>query len=207
MVKHLKLLWVAGAILLAVGSAAVASNMGFKFVPNIATGDPDIYHVSFPFNNNYVTLFDVFNDIDSSPGCDADGGGVTQFGSDQSTCAWTGPLTCNQAIVAAGGLRVSVAPSIPCTGWVVVGSHNPALAINVTIDPLIFDLSTPYHTTKTDLAGLFGEIPSAAQVTRFATDQSTCSWTGPLTCNAPVTIGESYRISATAASSYTPSHY
>jgi len=203
MAKHMKLLWIAGAILLAVGGAAVASNMGFKFVPNLATGDPDIYQISLPFNNNYVDIQDVFDDISASAGCSA--AAVTVFHPDQSTCAWTGSLSCNEAVGSARGVRVGTIG--PCTGWVIVGSHNPALTVSVPLDPLILDASIPYHTTKTDLAGLFSEIPNAAQVTKFNADQSTCGWTGPLSCNVPITIGESYRISATVAGPWSPSHY
>ena len=64
MVKHMKLMGVAGAILLVVAGAAVASNMGFKFTANIATGDPDIYDISIPLNNNYTTLESVYGSSD-----------------------------------------------------------------------------------------------------------------------------------------------
>lgn len=204
MVKHMKLLWVAGAILLAVGGIAVASNMGFKFVPNIATGDPEIYQVAIPLNNNYTTLSSIFNDISASAGCSA--AQVTFFNPDQSSCSWTGSFTCDQPYAPGQGLRISTIGA--CTGWVIVGSHNPAFAFSLPLDPNIADIAVPYHTTKTDLAGLFAEIgPNAAQVTKFNPDQSSCSWTGAFTCNAPVTIGEAYRVSVTAATSYTPSHY
>jgi hypothetical protein len=205
MTKRVKLLWVMGAILLAVGGAALASNMGFKFVPNIATADPDIYEISIPLNNNYTDLASIFNDINASAGCTAVQ--VTAFNPDQTSCSWTGGFTCNTAYTAGTGVRVSTAG--PCTGWVIVGSHNPSFAFAFPqADPSIYDVSLPYHTTKTDLAGLFTEIPNAVQVTKFNPDQTTCSWTGAFTCNTTITIGEAYRVSVTVAgTTWTPSHY
>ena len=205
MTKRVKLLWVMGAILLAVGGAALASNMGFKFVPNIATADPDIYEISIPLNNNYTDLASIFNDINASAGCSA--AGVTVFAPDQSQCSWTGSFSCNQAYTAGTGVRVSTYGT--CTGWVIVGSHNPSFAFSFGLaDPNIYDVSLPYHTTKTDLAGLYTEIPNAAGVTKINPDQSLCSWTGAFSRNTTITIGEAYRVSVTVAgTTWTPSHY
>src|ERR1043166_7534269 len=122
MTNRMKLLWVAGAILLAVGGAAMASNMGFKFVPNIQLGDPNIYDVSIPLNNNYTTLQSVYDDINASAGCTALS--VTTFGNSpvpQTACAWVGDFTCNAALNPGQAVRVTTAGT--CTGWVIVGSH------------------------------------------------------------------------------------
>jgi hypothetical protein len=205
MTKHMKLLWVAGAILLAVGGAAMASNMGFKFVPNIATHDPDIYPISIPFNNNYPTLSSIFNDISASPGCTA--ASVALFAADQSSCTWTGGFTCDAPYPSGRGVIVTV--SAGCTGWVIVGSHNPSQVINFPVpDPGIQDVSVPYHTTQTDIAGLFAEIPNAASVGIFNPDQSSCVWTGNFTCNTALQIGTGVRVTVSVAgTNWTPSHY
>lgn len=205
MMKRTKLLWVLGAILLAVGGAALASNMGFKFVPNIATADPDVYDVSLPLNNNYTDLASIYNDINGSAGCSA--ASVTVFNPDQSACAWTGPFSCNTAVASGQGIRVTTGGA--CTGWVIVGSHNPAFSFSFpTADPDIYDVSVPYHTTKTDLAGLFSEIPNAYSVTVFNPDQSACAWTGPFSCNTTLTIGQGVRVTVSPAGTpWTPSHY
>src|SRR5262245_17813472 len=69
MAKQRKL-WVVGALLLAVCGAAVASNMGFKFVPNITQSGPQKqYTISFPLNNNYTDANSVLTDI--PVGCSA----------------------------------------------------------------------------------------------------------------------------------------
>ena len=62
MAKRTKL-WVAGALLLAVSGAAVASNMGFKFVPNLNQTNRT-FTVSLPLNQNYTTASALFNDVD-----------------------------------------------------------------------------------------------------------------------------------------------
>lgn len=205
MVKRMmKLLWVGGAILLAVGGTAMASNMGFKFVPNLVDVDPLIYDISIPINNNYVDLKSIFDDIAASV-CTP--GGVTVFDPAQNLCAWTGPFSCNTPYVDGQGIRVSVAGA-SCATWVIVGSHNPAFAFNLaTIDPDIYDIAVPYHTTTTDLKSLFSEIPGAAGVTVFDTSQNICSWTGAFSCNTPIVIGTGYRVSVTAPVLYTASHY
>ena len=69
MAKQRKL-WVVGVLLLAACGAAVASNMGFKFVPNITQSGPQKqYTISFPLNNNYANANAVLTDIPA--GCSA----------------------------------------------------------------------------------------------------------------------------------------
>jgi len=205
MKKHMKLLWIAGAILLAVGGAAVASNMGFKYAANLPTADPDIYDVSIPLNHNYTTLSSIFDDINTSPGCTA--ASVTVFNPDQSSCTWNGPFSCNTAYNSGQGIRVTVGG--PCTGWIIVGSHNPSFQYAFpTNDPDIYDVSVPYHTTQTSLAGLYSEIPNAASVTIFNPDQSSCTWNGPFSCNVALSIGQGVRVTVTTDGTlWTPSHY
>lgn len=204
MVKHMKLMGVAGAILLVVAGAAVASNMGFKFTANIATGDPDIYDVSIPLNNNYTSLQGIYDDISASSGCTASS--VTIFAPDQSSCSWIGAGSCNAPYNPGKGIRVTTAGA--CTAWIIVGSHNPSFLYSFpTVDPDIYDIALPYHTTRTTTETLFNEIPNAASVTKFAPDQSTCSWIGAGSCNTTIAIGDAYRVSVSAASTWGPSHY
>src|SRR4051812_4927433 len=122
MAKQRKL-WVVGALLLACG-AAVASNMGFKFVPNIVQSGPaKQYTISFPLNNNYTTANTVLTDIPAS--CNAQGviriapsvGGATRQ-------AWLAPgVGVNFAIAKGEGYLVQTGST--CTTWVIVGSHDP----------------------------------------------------------------------------------
>ena len=69
MAKRTKL-WVAGALLLAVSGAAVASNMGFKFVPNLNQTNKT-FTVSLPLNQNYANASAVFNDSPPRTACTA----------------------------------------------------------------------------------------------------------------------------------------
>lgn len=206
MTRPMKMLWVAGAVLLAVAGAAVASNMGFKGVPNLALSDPNIYDVSIPLNNNYTTLSSIFNDINASAGCSA--AAVTVFAPDQSSCVWNGPFSCDLPYSPGQGIRVSVGPP-NCTQWIIVGSHNPSYTFAFAqADPSIYDVAVPYHTTQTSIAGLFAEIPSAASVTIFNPDQSTCTWNGPFSCNSAMTIMQGVRVSVSLpGASWVPSHY
>lgn len=205
MTKHVKLLWIAGAVLLVIGGAAVASNMGFKFVPNIATADPEVYWISIPLNNNYGDTQDIYDDITAE--CPNGAASVTQIAPDQSACTWAGAFTCNDVFAPGEAVLVSTAAT-GCTSWVIVGSHNPSFVYNfATADPDVYPVSIPYHTTMTDLAGLYTEI-GAASVTRVDPTQAACTWAGAFTCNAPVTIGEAYIVTVgTPGTTWTPSHY
>lgn len=207
MTKHGKMLWVMGAILLMIGGVAVASNMGFKFVPNIATADPEVYWISIPLNNNYTDLASIYNDITAE--CPNGAAQAVRVHPDQSQCIWNGPFSCNEPYLPGEAVYVSTAVS-GCTTWVIVGSHNPSFVYNFpTADPDIYTISVPYHTTLTDIAGLYNELgPNALQVVRVHPDQSQCIWNGPFSCNEPITIGEGYYVSVSVAgTTWTPSHY
>jgi len=66
MVKRMKL-WVVGALFLTVVGGAVASNMGFKFVPNLNAVN-SAFPIAIPFNHNYTNADSIFTDIQAS-GC------------------------------------------------------------------------------------------------------------------------------------------
>jgi hypothetical protein len=195
----------AATIMPLLGGLVLASNMTFKFVPAIPTADPQVYDVSIPLVNNYANLADIFNDIDSSPGCLA--AQVTVFNPDQSTCSWTGSLSCNQPYQPGQLVRVSVF-SAGCSGWVIVGAHNPGFSYSFpTADPDVYGVSIPYHTTAMNLSDLFNEIPNCMEVVKYNPDQSSCAYTGPMSCDAPVGVGEAYHVSVSAPGSWVPQHY
>lgn len=210
MAKHIKLVGVTCAILAALGGVAMASNMGFKFVPNLNQGDPKIFDISVPDNNNYTSTKAIFDDISASAGCSA--ASVITFDVDQNACTWLGlPGGC----VTTGfnttqkGIGVRVSTNGPCTGWVIVGSHDPTLAHAFTLtDPKIYDFSLAYHTTRTTTKALFDEIGVAASVTGFDPDQTACTWLGlPGGCVEPITIGKSYFVTVGSPVNYIESHY
>lgn len=196
------------------GCCSACAAVGFKFVPFFDPGDPDIFDISIPCCNGYNLLSEVFNDINAAAGCSA--AQVTHFFPDQSSCSWTGPFTCDRTVECLESLRISTNGT--CAGWVVVGAAcvGPAIACRPTLggatfptaDPDIYHLSVPYHTTAQDMEDLFNEIPNCAQVTRFHSDQSSCSWTGAFTCNELVDLQQGWRFSVTAApTTWVPSHY
>jgi hypothetical protein len=212
MAKHMRIMWVAGAILLAVGGSAFASNMGFKLVPNLALADPQVYEISIPANNNYTDLKSIFDDISSN--CPAGAASVSHIRTDQTACTWTGPFSCPpEPLPGCFGVRVSVTDSgggAGCGSWIIVGSANPSQICSFPLaDPQIYEDSVPYHTTQTNTAGLFGEISNAAEVCKVRTDGTANCWTGPFsTTPDPIVIGEGYIISVSnAGTTWVPSHY
>jgi hypothetical protein len=208
MAKQRKL-WVVGVLLLACG-AAVASNMGFKFVPNITQSGPaKQYTVSFPLNNNYTNAASVLGDIPG--GCNATGviriapsvGGSTRQG-------WLAPGTGTNFSISKGeGYLVETTAN--CTTWVIVGSHDPAYVYNFA-SGLQTLASIPYHTTATAAADLLSSVgPNASGVIRIAPSVGGATrqgWLAPGTgTNFPVTIGEAYLVEVSAATAWTPAHY
>ena len=108
------------ALVLVVGGLVVASNMGFKFVPNFAVANTD-YWVSVPYNNNYTVAQDVCDDVGVSATL------VSRFDTPTSLRQdWTCPFGNNFTVNSGEGLFVRVgAPTTPT----IVGSHDPNLSI------------------------------------------------------------------------------
>lgn len=206
MVKRMKL-WVAGALLVGVGGSVVASNMGFKFVPNLNQGNPKIFTISLPLNNNYTNAESVRADIAGT--CSP--AKIARVNPNQSQTTWvgTGLPTDNFAIVKGQGYIL--ATNGTCTNWVVVGSHDPAYVYSFPqANPSIYLTSIPYHTTATVAEDLRTSIPSAAKIARINPNQSQTTWvgTGLPTDNFSVVIGEAYIVAVnTAGTTWTPAHY
>ena len=205
MAKRMKL-WVAGALLLAVGGTVVASNMGFKFVPNIDQSGKT-FTISLPLNNNYTNADSVFQDMSAS-GCTpqlveriepSSGGGLRHD--------WNGTGD-NFTLVKGEGLIVVVSGT--CTSWTIVGSHDPAYVYTFAQSGKNYLTDIPYHTTATTANDLFTSIPSAVLIERITPTAGggvRQSWnsTGD---NFNVKIGESYIVVVgTAGTTWTPSHY
>lgn len=202
------------AILLAISGVTVASNMAFKVVPDLKCPDPGVYDISIPRINSYTSLASIYNDISTSPGCTASS--VTSFNSDQSSCTWNGPFSCNRPYSSGEGLRISVGPPF-CRGWLIVGANAdaPANAFNFSVsDPSVYVAAYPYNGTAFTLADVFLDINangspagSAASVTIFECDQKSCTWNGPFSCNGVITPFASVWITVSAPTVWTPSMY
>lgn len=209
MSRNARSLCVVALLALFIVGAAVAGNMTFKFVPSLIDQDPGIYKISLPLMNQYTDLASVFNDISGSAGCTA--GGVSTFLPDQSSCTWNGPYSCNRPIVKGEGITVSVLGG-PCTDWIIVGGHDLDFTYSFALsDPNIYEISVPLHTTAMALSDLCDDIPQCAAVTQFNPDQTSCTYNGFFSCDAPIKVGEAYRLSVNPAPSlpatWTPSHF
>ena len=211
MAKRTRVLMV-GAALLAIGGTVVASNMGFKFVPNYdASGAGNTFTISIPLNNNYTDAQSIINDIAAS-GCTPSQ--VTKINTNNSAknCVSTGPLSpCsalnNFAVTKGEGYEVKV-NTANCTTWVVVGSHDPAFPYSFTTPGASYLASIPYHTTALNAADIFTSVPSATTVTRVLRSGLKVNYTGNTAINNfAVVIGDAYFIKVSAPSSWTPPHY
>jgi hypothetical protein len=194
--KRNVLLLLAAVAVLAIGSAAIASNMGFKIAIPLTTGY--VNFVSLPYYNSYTNDNAMYSDI---PACT----GVKRY--NNATGAWqsyTGGRTSLFNITAGEAYAVTVSSS---GNWIVVGSHNPGLALTLTTGYVNF-VSVPYHTTATNDNALYSQITGCTGVKRY--NNATGAWqsyTGGRTSLFNITAGEGYVITVSGTTSWTPAHY
>lgn len=92
-------------IALLLGGVATASNMGFKFVPQIpGTVNANAYNLSLPWNNNYTNADSILKDV---PGLQR----VARMEPNAKFTSWTGSAGTNF-------------PVVKGTAYVVVGSQT-----------------------------------------------------------------------------------
>jgi hypothetical protein len=192
------------ALVLVVGGLVVASNMGFKFVPNLSVAGADFW-VSVPYNNNYTVADDVCTDI--GPNATLVSRFDTSSGLRQD---WTCPFGNNFSITSGEGLFIRVSgPTTPT----VVGSHDPTLAIpqgGFTVSGRDWFLAIPYHTTAAVADDICGEVgPNATLVSRFDTGSGLRQdWTCPFGNNFTINIGEALAVRVGASTpAFVPAHY
>lgn len=179
---------IAGVALL-VGGVATASNMGFKFVPQIpgASGN-NAFNLSLPWNNNLPTLSSVFDDF---AGQGQGVSRVTYFTSDQQFLDWTGPGS-SQFTLNKGDAVIVFGQNSGQTP-VVVGSHDPNFTFTFPAGAL--NASAPYHQTYTAAPALFDALTAhcgagvIARVTKFTSDAQFLDWTGPGSSNFGLDLG------------------
>jgi hypothetical protein len=190
------------ATVLVAGGLVVASNMGFKFVPNLVT--PGVDHwLAVPYNNNYSVANDVCKDIGPTAILVGRFDSPTQIRYD-----WTCPWGTSFTVTSGEGLFVRVnASSTP----VIVGSHDPNLTIpqggfTVGVDNF---LSIPYHTTATVANDVCAEVGNATLVSRFDTPTAIrYDWTCPWGTNFTINIGEALAVRVGGVNAgYIPAHY
>ena len=195
------------AVALMIGGTAVASNMGFKFVPNIAAGN--FFNLSLPWFNNYTKANELFNDL---PGADS----VTKVNANGSKTDWFNgaPFSQNFAIVKAEGYIVKAGPSGVTTA-VIVGSHDPNYTLTFNAGEF-FNAASPYHQTFTKANELFSDMNSQmgataiGRISKVNTNGSYTSWFSgaPPTNNFTMDLGMAVIVKAQdGGSGYVWPHY
>jgi hypothetical protein len=194
--KRNVLLVLAAVAVLAIGSAAIASNMGFKISIPLTAGYAN--YVSLPYYNSYTNAASIFNDITGASA-------VKRWDNPTFTLQqWSGTRGTNFNVTPGEAYIVTVSST---TNWIVVGSHNPSLAITLTSGYANY-VSVPYHTTATTAATLFNQIAGASAVKRWDNPTFTLQqWSGTRGTNFNITAGEGYIITVGSTTSWTPAHY
>jgi hypothetical protein len=211
MAKQMKL-WVVCALVLAVaGGVAMASNMGFKFVPNLNQVNK-AFTISLPINNNYTNADSVFQDITATPCSVGKVERVNPSAGGLQRTTWFGFGSAAQNFPIAKGQGYIVEVSASCTSWVVVGSHDPAFTYSFSLANKAYLASIPYHTTAQVAQDLFASIPSCSKVERInpsagGLQRTTWFGFGSAAQNFPVAIGQAYIVEVSGASVWTPAHY
>ena len=193
-------------VALVVGGLAVASNMGFKFVPNIPSNGA--FNLSLPWNNNYAKAEDLRKDIASYGPVDR----VSRYNADSTLSNWNGKppgknfaIAKGEAYIVFGG-NGGVQP-------VIVGSHDPNFTINIAAGDA-FNAAAPYHQTLNKAEDLRKDIESqfpgsVDRVARYNSDSTLSNWNGkPPGKNFDLALGSGVIIFAKSAiSGYVWPHY
>lgn len=167
---------VAGVALL-LGGVATASNMGFKFVPQIpGTAGNNAFNLSLPWNNNYTDAKSLFNDL---------GAGiqkVVKFEATSKYTTWAGPSGGVNFPVVKGSSYIVFGSGAGQTP-VIVGSHDPNFTFNFTANQA-YNAAAPYHQTLTDAKGLYNSIEascpgSMSKLVKFGSNSKVVTWQGP----------------------------
>lgn len=207
-----------------VAGGLVASNMGFKVNYRLDAAGSNgsasgTNRLSLPYNQqtSIVTAEDLINDINA----DAGGSVVVTVSRHVRTTDfsefYTGGSGTNFTITPGDGYTVVVTGSVD---YIVVGSHDPSLAI--TLDAAgdngsasgTQHWSYPYHSTAANAEDLINEINAAAGASVVAlvsrqvrTTDLPEFYTGGSGTNFTLTVGEAYTIVVTASVSFVPAHY
>lgn len=202
--KLVGLVAVALGLALLVGSGAIGSNMGFKFVPVIQGAKS--FNLSLPWNNNYTDAASLFDDINSYGAVAR----VTQVSPTFAAISWLGTFGTDFAVAKGEAYVVtSVGPSN--INPVIVGSHDPNFTFSFPSGA--YNASAPYHQTYTDAATLFDAISATCpnKVTRVSQISPTfavISWLGTFGTNFSLDLGTGVVVSTNAAcNGFTWAHY
>jgi hypothetical protein len=202
--KRNVLLVLAAVAVLAIGSAAIASNMGFKIAIPLTAGAST--YVSIPYYNSYTDAASMRNDINTSIS-----GTATVYN-------WNGTVWQRYAGGGLGQVNFTITPGqgyqvVPAASgnWIVVGSHNPSLALSFTAGTSSY-VSVPYHTTATTAQLLRNEIDAAIGSTATVYNWNGTVWQryaggGVGQVNFNITAGSAVQVLPAGSGSWTPAHY
>lgn len=162
-------------VALVVGGLAVASNMGFKFVPNMPSDAS--YNLSLPWNNNYSKAEDLRKDLANYGTVKR----VSKFNSDATLSSWDGNPGSNNFAIQKGEAYIVVTGSNGLQP-VIVGSHDPNFTISIAANQS-FNASAPYHQTLSKAEDLRKDIESqfpgsVKRLSKFNADATLSSWDG-----------------------------
>lgn len=177
--------------LFAVGSVAVASNMGFKFVPQIpGTAGANAFNLSLPWNNQYTNAASLFTDLG---GAAAGIQRVVKYTTAGTLQTYNGtPLSTNFNL--SKGEAYIVFGSGSGATPVIVGSHDPNFTHTFAAGAT--NAAAPYHQTYTNAAGLFTAINTACpgklqRIVRYTPQATLQTYNGtPLSTNFNLVLGE-----------------
>lgn len=177
--RYLKglLVGLAGVALL-VGGFATASNMGFKFVPNVAANQA--FNLSMPWNNNFTKANALFNDL---AGQDADVAKLSKFTTNSKLVDWFvgAPPANNYNVVKGEAYIVYAKASGPVSAAVVVGSHDPNFTYTFTTNQA-YNAAAPYHQTFTKANVLFNDLNTKLgagainKISKFTSNSKLVDW-------------------------------
>jgi len=186
----------AGVALL-LGGVAVASNMGFKFVP-VIPGTPGLnsFNLSLPWNNNFTDAAALFDAITAYGPISS----VQKWGADSSLYAWLGPGSYTNFPIQKGIAYIVNGAGPGDVHPVIVGSHDPNFTMTFVAGST--SASAPYHQTYVDAAGLFAAIkatcPNLTSVQKWGADSSLYAWLGPGSyTNFPLDLGMGVMVNTT----------
>ena len=193
-------LLVAVMLVLMIGTAAFASNMGFKINIALSAGGYSNW-VALPLYNSYTDASSVWADLTNpsqiSRWDNASGAYQTYTGSARST---NFTLNKGEGIV----IKVSSAEN-----FIVVGSHDPSFAYSLAAGGYSNWVAVPYHETATDASGIWGELTNPSQISRWDNASGAYqTYTGSArSTNFTLNKGEAIVIKVSANESWTPAHY
>ncbi|MDQ7006498.1 MAG: hypothetical protein Q9Q40_04640 [Acidobacteriota bacterium] len=160
-------------VALLVSGMVVASNMGFKFVPDIPANSA--FNLSLPWNNNYTKGSELLNDL---PGVTR----LQKFNPDSTFTDWfVGASPVQNFDVIKSEAYIANAGSSGSNTAVIVGSHDPNFTLSFNPNEA-FNASAPYHQTYTKanelLSDLNGQLGSGAvsRLQKFNADSTFTDW-------------------------------